>query len=90
MKLYATITSERATKGQGGKWLDIKITDENQKPLGIIKVFPKDEKNSYGLISYAWLVGTNEGWQVRADGIMEAKDTEAQPDKRAEKQALEK
>ena len=33
MKLYATTTSERATKGQGGQWLDIKVTDENKKTL---------------------------------------------------------
>lgn len=31
MKLYATITSERATKGQGGNdFLDIKLTSEYQ------------------------------------------------------------
>lgn len=29
MKLYATVTSERASKGQGGEWLDIVITVEN-------------------------------------------------------------
>ena len=27
MKLYATITSERATKGQGGKYLNIEVSD---------------------------------------------------------------
>ena len=25
MKLYATTISERASKGQGGKWLDIEL-----------------------------------------------------------------
>ena len=29
MKLYATVTSERASKGQGGKWLNIEIKDVN-------------------------------------------------------------
>lgn len=38
MLLYATTTSERASKGQGGEWLDIVITDENKKPLWTIKV----------------------------------------------------
>ncbi len=30
MKLYATVTSERATAGQGGKTLDIEIFDEKK------------------------------------------------------------
>lgn len=38
MKLYATITSERATKGQGGKWLDIEIMGENNVVIARIKV----------------------------------------------------
>ena len=88
MKLYATITSERATKGQGGKWLKIEILDENKKHLGIINVFPQDKDNPYGLISYKWFVGTSEGWQVRSEGILEAKDTEVQ-DKRGEQQRSE-
>ena len=34
MKLYATITSERATKGQGGnQFLNIIIRNENQEEL---------------------------------------------------------
>lgn len=85
MKLYATIQSERAKKGQGGKWLEIEILDENKKPLGIVKVFPADEKNPYGLITYNWLVGTDKGWQVRSEGIMEAQDTEVQ-DKRGKEE----
>ena len=88
MKLYATVQSERATKGQGGKWLKIKILGEDKQPLGIIQVFPKDKQNPYGLISYKWLVGTAEGWQIRADGILEAKDTEVQ-DKRGKQQTGE-
>jgi len=38
MKLYATTTSERASKGQGGNYLDIEITGENKIPLWNIKV----------------------------------------------------
>jgi len=33
MKLYATTTSERATKGQGGKFLIIEVFDEDKKKL---------------------------------------------------------
>ena len=38
MKLYATITSERATKGQGGKQLDIEISGQEGLPLICIDV----------------------------------------------------
>lgn len=38
MKLYGTITSERATKGQGGKYLIIEIFDENKNSLWGITV----------------------------------------------------
>jgi hypothetical protein len=38
MKLYATVTSERATKGQGGKYLDINIKGDNGIELANIKV----------------------------------------------------
>lgn len=38
MKLYATVTSERASKGQGGEWLDINVKDERGVTFAIIKV----------------------------------------------------
>ena len=38
MKLYATITSERASKGQGGDYLDIIITDAEKNELWYINV----------------------------------------------------
>jgi hypothetical protein len=38
MKLYATTTSERATKGQGGQTLDIIIYNEEKKPSIAIRV----------------------------------------------------
>jgi hypothetical protein len=40
MKLYATVTSERATKGQGGRNLVIDITGENGLKLWTIEVNP--------------------------------------------------
>lgn len=37
MKLYATTTSERATKGQGGnEYIHITLKDENQEPIFFI------------------------------------------------------
>jgi hypothetical protein len=38
MKLYATVTSERATKGQGGEYLDIELKDEERVCFATIKV----------------------------------------------------
>lgn len=39
MKLYATVTSERASKGQGGEWLDIDIfTTGPDKPTHHVRV----------------------------------------------------
>ncbi len=39
MKLYATVTSERATKGQGGEYLDIDIyTTTKETPTHRISV----------------------------------------------------
>lgn len=38
MKLYASVTSERATKGQGGKYLDIEIMGDNKMAIARIKV----------------------------------------------------
>ncbi len=42
MKLYATVTSERATKGQGGEYLDIEVKNEAKLVFATIKV--RDQK----------------------------------------------
>ena len=41
MKLYATVTSERASKGQGGEWLEIEVLNESQTPVANIAVYRK-------------------------------------------------
>lgn len=38
MKLYATTTSERASKGQGGEWLDINIYNEKKEIIAKFEV----------------------------------------------------
>lgn len=38
MKLYATVTSERASKGQGGKELSIIVRNEKKHPCIALKV----------------------------------------------------
>jgi hypothetical protein len=41
MKLYATTTSERASKGQGGnEYLDIEIQDQNRNTILELKIIP--------------------------------------------------
>lgn len=49
MKLYATTTSERATKGQGGDFLHITITDKNKEELWRLYVENKDGKTHISL-----------------------------------------
>jgi len=42
MKFYATTTSERASKGQGGENLEIEIKGEDKRTFIEAKVFEKD------------------------------------------------
>lgn len=50
MKLYATVTSERASKGQGGnEYLDIEIKDDNKEIIGKIHVRPFTDKVGDGV-----------------------------------------
>ncbi len=45
MILYATITSERASKGQGGNdFLEIEVKDENRNNILELKIIPKDDQ----------------------------------------------
>lgn len=46
MKLYATTTSERASKGQGGQWLDIEIKNEQKRLLGMIMIREKEKDSA--------------------------------------------
>jgi hypothetical protein len=49
MKLYATVTSERASKGQGGnQFLDVQLfygSADKSVPIGVISLYPL--KNGY-------------------------------------------
>ena len=48
MKLYATTTSERATKGQGGEYIDIDIFNGNKDMVATIKV--REQLNGQRLV----------------------------------------
>lgn len=64
MKLYATVTSERASKGQGGnKFLEIelKVRDRNV-PIGLILLDYKNDIRDHKADSDEWvLTWTPEG-----------------------------
>lgn len=48
MKLYATTTSERASKGQGGNdFIQVLIQDENRNNIAQLNVFNDKEKAQY-------------------------------------------
>ena len=50
MKLYGTITSERATKGQGGnKHLDIRVLDDNRAMIATLRIEPFTDKVRDGI-----------------------------------------
>ena len=51
MKLYAKTTSERASKGQGGEYLDIEITNENKDLIFTVKVRNEDLFNEISIWS---------------------------------------
>lgn len=52
MKLYATTTSERASKGQGGNHLNISITDKNKKVLMSIEARIVNEIPTIEVLDY--------------------------------------
>ena len=58
MRLYATIQSERATKGQGGEYLKISIKGKDKSLLWSIKV---DEVND-DYVMQIWNEKENKFW----------------------------
>jgi len=69
LKLYATSTSERASKGQGGnEFLDINITNEQGHLLAYIRVIPRENDIPAlyfeDLIQHVYLVKNRGEWDV--------------------------
>jgi hypothetical protein len=56
MKLYASVTSERATEGQGGKELMIEITGEEKQVIARIKVTMPQKMTLIGAENIDYLV----------------------------------
>ena len=63
MKLYATTISERASKGQGGKWLDIEIRNEQKRLLAIITIRSKEPQSA--------VIGIVNAPDVKVDTMIE-------------------
>lgn len=59
MKLYATVSSERATKGQGGKYLDIEIfTTNKEHPTHRVRVWTDEKTGNTMVDTYRIHFGT--------------------------------
>lgn len=75
MKLYATVASERASKGQGGnEYLIVDLTVENdgkREPIGQIELVYKDDRQ-YGVDLDEWVLQYRpegaEEWQILNQG----------------------
>ena len=66
MKLYATTTSERATKGQGGEYLEISISDKDKQPLWQVSI--SDDTEDYTV--RIWNEQHNNFWENKVQKIM--------------------
>lgn len=65
MNLYATVTSERASKGQGGQYLDIVVQDSNKEILA--RLFIESYTDSVG-DGYKGTLSTAEHLYLTAQG----------------------
>ena len=84
MKFYATIKSERASKGQGGKHLEIEITDEDRDT---ILFFTIGEKGVFSLAGRPFYVKSileqckkllSEGYVIKGKKQKTEKDDECE------------
>lgn len=61
MKLYATVQSERASKGQGGNFLNIIVKDENKQEIARL-VITKEDNGTVIAYDYDEDVAIFERW----------------------------
>ena len=69
MKLYATTTSERASKGQGGEYLDIEIKNEYKEIVATIKIREVEGARGYDIrrTIIIWANGLTQVHSYKAD-----------------------
>lgn len=79
MKLYATVSSERATKGQGGKELDIEVKNEQKETVFQIHVSENDGdflisfKNGERYAKYEdlwWIMDITKGEKKKSECVL--------------------
>ena len=78
MRLYATVQSERASKGQGGNYLNIEIMDEMKKVMWTVKVRRIGRTNSIRLEDWNGIEKGND-WQIvqeKGKGLFSEKELE--------------
>lgn len=79
MKLYATITSERATKGQGGnEYIEIEIKDAAQRPFLILRTIPDGTLNRTTLVIDGVARGTfytQKGEKQKGESVYVSEDS---------------
>lgn len=84
MKLYATITSERATKGQGGnERLTIEIMNEEQKIITCLHIIPRDSTPVVGFfpdIKLAYVVRSREEFRAIVEKLRKGKKQKGETD----------
>lgn len=85
MKLYATTTSERARKGQGGNdYLNIVIRNEKQQPIAHMTFYPDVphritllDSEEWDVDSVAW-IGTDDDTKDQSIGMYKPQKGEKQ------------
>lgn len=75
MNLYATVTSERASKGQGGQYLDIVVQDSNKEILA--RLFIESHTDSVG-DGYKGTLSTADHLYIQVEGEHTARKGEKQ------------
>jgi len=73
MKLYATTTSERASKGQGGNEYIVADFSVNREIIGQIELYLYDDAKHYGTDNNEWVLKFRNGsdkedndWEILA------------------------
>lgn len=84
MKLYATVTSERASKGQGGnEYIEIILKVQDRvKPIGmLVLTYHEDSKvfSDYDEWTLRWKETDREDWHIVAQGHVSLKTKSNNP-----------
>lgn len=87
MQYYATVSSERATKGQGGnEYVRIEVLDENRERIAFLSFLPLDGNThmQFALYDPDWRFSEyrQKGERFSMSGIVETKGKRQKDEKR--------